>query len=411
MKKWLNVMKNKTESDFFEWFIISSIVYGTYFVIKPYIAGGVYDLNHKLICVFELASVLVFLCFARLKITNKILWVIILIIVSFFSVFLSGAWTFSYFTKWIIFVTSLFHYCIVISHLKCVTPRIMKLLFYTSAMQIITHTIAAFNMDYYVYFNSGRYLMLAFDNKNSAALQLLLLGSVFAMFSKYFQFRKQRVSFYVSLLMLSLCVILIFLTGSRSSMVAIVFILPFLFIKNPKKIVSKGFAFSVLIFPLVFALVYVFIYKLGFTELSLGGRKLFNGRESMWGGVVEGFPLKWIFGMFSEYTVGDGSQPFQLHNGWLDMLASYGAPTLLIFVVLTSQVLFKLLQRDNTINLLIAVCILGCVIQSTGEAALMMGSRAMYVSFLFLFWNIQGGSFYEFEKPSNHAIIHARGNH
>ena len=376
---------NNTRRKYFNVFVVIITLFGLYSVVIPYFQGGFYDLNHKFLTVFVAISAALFLYVQGDKASIKFIDVILLIILSGLSILFAGYLKLSYYTKWIIFVVSLIIYCIVISNIGMVSETTYKIVYLSSVFQLIIHIIASFDSKYYISLRSGSYLILAFDNKNSSAMQLLFLGSLFILFIKRFMEKNKMKMVIISFAMLMATVYLIYLTGSRSSLIPIICMIPFLFFGKLNKCIKPSIIIFAILFPLFFAVIYVVLYKAGYDDLMLFGRKIFNGREELWINVFDGFPRKWFFGMFSDFISGDGRSPFQLHNGWVDMIASYGIIVTIMAVRLVYYILNNLRKTEKSINYLVIICVLGLILQSTGEAALMTGNRSIFVCLLFLF--------------------------
>lgn len=129
------------------------------------------------------------------------------------------------------------------------------------------------------------------------------------------------------------------------------------------------------------------LYRHGHHSIILLGRNLFNGRELMWNSVFEQPLLNLLFGSYHVYTRGTGKLPFQLHNGIVDMIASYGVIITGWFLYLLNKVLRMIVRQRSKMSILIAICILSLMVQSSGEAALLIGNRCNFICMLLVFLN------------------------
>ena len=363
--------------------MIFIILFGTYNIVSPIFVETFYDPNNYVLLVVSLIAFAILLI-SKKKLTISFWGVMLIAAFSFLFLVEEGGFSLVYYTKWVIFVISLLFYLVVLTSAGTVAEGNYKLLYWSVLLQLVLFAVEAFDKTSYITTRGGTYLLLCFDNKNATAMHLLTLACILILYAERVGEKRGRLHKIVPLLAFALCVFFIVLTGSRSSLVGIIFIALFAVVPKLKRHFSRPLLLFFVLLPFLFAAVYVALYLAGYGDLQLFGRPLFNGRQDLWVRVFEGDALGWIFGMHADFARPDGV-PFQLHNGIVDLIASYGLIVTALFLFMIYKLLSSLLKTKNDTNLMVVVCLCALIIQSIGEAALFNGTRVIYICMILSF--------------------------
>ena len=187
------------------------------------------------------------------------------------------------------------------------------------------------------------------------------------------------------LLLFGLGVYFVFQTQSRNVVLALlVFIAASIVtvIKKEHKDVNKLLSFVIVLWPLIFAIVYMALVKsqtinelLSF--LVTKGKDL-DSRQRIWQYAISSFTGSPIIGAYNQISKGSGM--FQLHNTGLDTLASYGIiPYTLTTLFLHQTCLCRNNEFDTTEQYICINAYFACLIMGIGEAGLFSGSLSYFV--------------------------------
>ncbi len=177
----------------------------------------------------------------------------------------------------------------------------------------------------------------------------------------------------------------VYLTQSRNVVLALLVFLvasSVALVKKEHKRVNKWLAALVVLWPLIFAFLYLLLLNnqtvtewLGF--LVSEGKNL-NSRQMIWQYAISSFNKSPIFGAYSQISKGTGM--FQLHNTGLDTLASYGIiPSLLTGVFLYQTCLCRNNEIQSIEQHICLNAYFACLIMGMGEAGLFSGSLSYFV--------------------------------
>lgn len=313
----------------------------------------------------------------------------VLMVMTFVNVTISGSGGFEYYKKMIMFFASMMW--MLICSRTSLTKNTIKLVF------IISIIIALL---YVFYFRSGwsefegeTLLSLHFSNPNLAGMFLLVSALYLSMmlfsgelFNLHLFFRIMVLGGLVSNLYL------ILLTGCRSSLLAYVFFIMLVILDY----ISKGnfrlkhwMIFLWAILPLVFAIVYV-LHASSISDVSVSlvavqeGAKENSSRLPVWLPAFESIVEHPITGDY--YGISGGTGMSQMHNTHVDVLASYGLLPFVLFIYMlyrcTVNVADGLHSRFQRVSL---YAFLSCFISGVFEAALVSGSTGFFlIAFGFL---------------------------
>lgn len=362
-------------------------ILNAYFSIIPHFNGKTIDVDHKILVVVIGIFFLMFIIKSRFRISQGTGFALLIAMVSGLFVSFHAPVSFAYYTKWILFAVAILLYIMCLNNASQIKESTLMLVFICSALPFVFYLLESFDISYYTHTRIGYKLMLTFENENSAAMQLLLIGGIFFLYARRCMDQHKRLLTVVCFIMIFIDTYLIFLTKSRSSLLAVLFILVFFIFDRFDFLINRKTIFIGILFPLVFALIFVALYHHGYQSIILLGRNLFNGREAMWDSVFQQSLPNLLFGSYHIYTRDTGKIPFQLHNGVVDMIASYGIIITGCFLYALNKVLRIINSRGTKMAILIVICCLALMIQSSGEAALLIGNRCNFICMLFVFVN------------------------
>ncbi len=115
----------------------------------------------------------------------------------------------------------------------------------------------------------------------------------------------------------------------------------------PKKILSKKFVIYTIVWGLIigsiiFVIVYTYLWKHNITfNIPFTTKSLYSGREHIWSEVLRALDGNYITGIGSNYNL-QSFFIFNIHNSILYIIASYGMPIFLVYVVLLTLVFSKI---------------------------------------------------------------------
>lgn len=181
-------------------------------------------------------------------------------------------------------------------------------------------------------------------------------------------------------------------TQARNSIIAVTifFILYFIItlMKNVNFKINKTVSAIVVIFPILFVAIYTQIINSEFLSdlfsfLEADNKDL-DSRIIIWQGAVGYITEALFFGAYHQISYGTGLS--QMHNTHLDILVSYGAPTLIAVCIFLIQLVNN---RDavytNKNSLTYMIGFISTIFLGLGEAALFSGGLGIYMwSALFL---------------------------
>ena len=209
-----------------------------------------------------------------------------------------------------------------------------------------------------------RYYVFNLDNSNTAGMYLyaiycLVLMGVFE--------KKDKKLFNLGLL--GALLYMIWRTEARTCIAATFFVtvvgILFKRRKLPKMLEIACFAF-----PIVFVFGYLWLFYSGFEDIAMGDKTLFSGRQETFVTYLNFIrtPIHVFFGNIGEVTFSNA------HNGPLAIFCSTG----LIGVVSFYYIFIKKVMKANEysksfMNKMAVVGILGFVIQTSGEAGILLG--------------------------------------
>ena len=174
------------------------------------------------------------------------------------------------------------------------------------------------------------------------------------------------------------------LTGCRSAIMA-VFVFGFLtiydYLRRGKKWMKKWMIALITVLPFVFVFFYISWAPLITFDVSFGiensGKSAIT-RLSIWEPIVNNFFHYFMFGDY--YGISNGTGVSQMHNTHLDVYASYGLLTLILFIVLLRKILWKTYVNTSTrFQRLALYAFISSMVIGTFEASYVAGSGGLFI--------------------------------
>ncbi len=326
-------------------------------------------------CNFVVVAVLMVLSINKqTKVENMLLWLFTVAAIVISVILTSKSITFNYLKKMIMFLCTicLFYWVLITD----IDKKMIKSVMTGGKCLALLFIVAYFSGKRGWFGNNEEMLTFNLGNPNFAGMCLLTTFLTLIISQRY---TKNRFSKFFNTILAIMIMYFIWITKARSSILAAVIF--FLFNIFMSKKYSKKMTFFFVIFPLIFAIIYLQILDTDIVkwfEFAADEGKALDSRETVWKGA---FALikKWpFFGNYYKSTAGTGQS--NLHNIHVDTIATYGVVTFSFVVAFLNRVLNKIgknmkhkYQRTG-IFAFYAIMVL-----SIFEAALFCGSQGLYV--------------------------------
>ena len=146
--------------------------------------------------------------------------------------------------------------------------------------------------------------------------------------------------------------------------------------------VSKGMAALTAVFPLLFAVGYLWFVDAPSVQnlfaFLIGEGKGLDSRLEIWRFALSAFLSSPLTGAYSQISGGTGAS--QMHNSHLDILASYGLAVFVLVCVLLFRVLRgKQARPGDRIRFLCQMALAALLLSGLGEAMLFSGGMGVYL--------------------------------
>ncbi len=192
--------------------------------------------------------------------------------------------------------------------------------------------------------------------------------------------RKKKLTKIIYLMLSTAILIFIWITEARSCIIAAILFIILKFIPYDKY--NRQFTFMVILFPLIFAIVYLVIINnseiRGYLEFAESEGKTLTSRVAIWERAIDIIKDNLILGNYNKAT--DGTGMGQLHNIHLDTLAAYGIPTFITMIIFLNKIVNTIGENIKEKYQLTGVyAFYAVIIAATFEAALFSGSQGVYV--------------------------------
>ena len=355
--------------------LLCLMILGTTLLSMPAITSACFALTFIILLLFLLQTAL------QIPLTKQripLAVCLFLIIAMSFITTLAGApsfMTFSYYKKYLIFISTLILIFICIS-----IPVDKKKVDFIFAINLIMGFlyIAAYLFLPKTYFAGG--LTFQFSNPNETAIWIL--NTWLFCFLAIFYYKKTSAK--VCFVLLSVFLFyFILLTRARTTLItALIFIAISLFVWLKKRI-KFGALFSTLLmsFPILFVAVYMWMVNSGaikwFSFLTAEGKTL-TSRYGVYRYALEHFAQHPLVGDY--YGISEGTGVSQLHNTHVDILASFGIVVFALFLFYLIRAFMSAAKEAQTkFQTLGLTAFAVVIIMGFGEAALFSGSMGMYI--------------------------------
>lgn len=259
----------------------------------------------------------------------------------------------------------------------------VKFVLYINILIAIVFSILS--MTEYAYSGVLDSLYLGYSNPNATAIYLMLNQAILIMFLPMIR------KWIIKCCVIGLCAYeeyLIFLTDSRTCILVSVVIIAYYFlgkrIKIPKWIIAVA-----IVFPLVFLLVYSYMYANGeYMNLQILGKDLYSGREVYFLNQFSQLAGNYAFGDIKQYHFTN------MHNGPLTIIASCGILGYIwwfLFYFFTIRRYYS--GAKSPVQFISLVAIFGVFIHSSSEAVLIVGGAHYSIIVATFYWILKGNPY------------------
>lgn len=219
-------------------------------------------------------------------------------------------------------------------------------------------------------------LTLGFNNPNETGIVIFNTVFVLLILTKSIEKKINRVFIFGEI---GFLVYLLFLTGSRTSILATVLLIIWIvFLKRSMFHSRKSrniLSIAVICFPLLFMIVYLSLFdKASITvQQTFLGKSIFSGRQSVYFHTLE----RWsniILGNLNEFQFSNS------HNAMLTILVNLGIIGFFIYLIYTLRRLLsinKIIPEESTLPTSY-IAILCIIVASSGESAILVGGNIYY---------------------------------
>lgn len=271
---------------------------------------------------------------------------------------------------------------LMILHRLKYTYKNIKFLLHINIVIAVLFTALSFSGFAY----SGRLplLYLGYSNPNTTAIYLLLNQSILIIFLRNIR------QWWLKLLVTVLCVYevyLLFLTGSRTCLLASILIIAF-YLSGKKFHIPRIVIIVAILFPLAFVWIYTGLYASGqYIDKVFLGKELFSGREQLFYEIFSNISGSLAFGDVTQYAFTNA------HNAPLTIIASVGVVGYVLYFLYYSNFIFSYYKKNSSIQQNIAlVTIMATFLHSASEAVLMVGGAQYSIIVATLYWILKGAA-------------------
>jgi hypothetical protein len=208
-------------------------------------------------------------------------------------------------------------------------------------------------------------LYMGFNNPNETAIYLMANICILVLF---FDMLKRWLYKVPLLLVIAYLILLLYRTDSRTALIATILVILYQLFAR-KWVVPKWAIIVAALFPVVFLLVYAYLFRYHyFLDWEILGKPFYSGREDDFIRVLSLLRQEWMFGDVGKYYFTN------LHNGPLSILASIGVMgygTYLLSTIYTLRYYHDYVRtKSQTIALIV---ILAIFVHSSAEATFIVG--------------------------------------
>lgn len=321
----------------------------------------------------------------RNKYNSLILFIAVISVICLFINALSrGIFNISYYKKFVFFLAFLMINSAVLTGIDLQILRVWLFRFNTICSLIYiylfyTDRVTMFHRSNVLF---SEYLTLNLENPNKASLFIVyfLIINIFLLMENRSIIRKC-----FSIILVSYFTAFILLTGSRNGqLVSAFFILMLVFYHNKREINTKGFNIFIAASPFVFAIIYLLtieaVVRSGRLDFLVSAGKELTSRQEIWSISLNRLGGNFLWGSFLRY-INPVTGTFQLHNTHIDVLCSYGAIVLILYVLYLNALLTDLADSINYDHRRVRyyTAFVATIMMGFAEAAAVNGTNGYFV--------------------------------
>jgi O-antigen ligase len=206
----------------------------------------------------------------------------------------------------------------------------------------------------------------------------------------------------------------IYLSQSRSVLYA--FLLSIIMWIFPKKLINRPavkniFIFIMLFGPIVWALLYVYMWQHDFSLQLFTNKDFFSGRQLIWNEAFTVFGGSSWLGIGSKYVL-RSFDSFNMHNSMLDILVVYGLLNFIIFI----PILYRQISRcfraaaSNKKNMRMLYALISIFFIGFSETNLIWANVSFYLLLILVYINSRVDSRDILEKSDTHLKLSVAQN-
>ena len=264
----------------------------------------------------------------------------------------------------------------------------------TSILILILNLII--NCLYLIFFQKGFsvfegefLLTLNFTNPNQAGMfllnSILYLGISIAAGIDLVGNRKRYICLLCILIPMFIAICnLLLMTGCRSSFMSLSFFLVLVALEYISKghfRLKKWMSLAISILPFIFVFAYLSYVNDFSLDVSMGVENAGKSSETripIWEPIVDNFWHYLIIGDY--YGISDGTGMSQLHNTHLDIYASYGITTLILYIIILYNAICTSIKNANSRFQRVSLyAFISCIISCMFEASFVSGSAGLFL--------------------------------
>jgi hypothetical protein len=221
-------------------------------------------------------------------------------------------------------------------------------------------------------------LQFGFSNTNAAGLFIFI--NIIYLVLGVFVLRGNNIYKYIAIPISVYLYYLLYLTDTRSSLMAVtIFLLMTFFFRSNKKI-SKVTITFIALFPLIFVGFYVLQYlNISHTEQLVMGKSIFSGRERIWLEIIMLYKEN-PFGSYYGLLESTSNIMLVAHNAYIYIILRYGLIVFILFFIFLMNILMYCRNKSQTRIQNVALWgLLAIIIQNCAESTIFEGGLGLYI--------------------------------
>lgn len=383
----VNVENRKNETIVNKLYRLLWLFFMLYLIERPMLDNKTLNL---LIWVIPVGFIIFFVCFniGRVNFVDLALLGLVVFIILFGMLFYGVAMKRTVISAIICFVTNYFF--LSLSSCEKINKQTFDFIFYCNIALAILFFVYSFTPIAHIAYNINtskkfycEYFTYNLDNPNYAGM---ILFSFFCNITIGLKSRKSKILRLFCFVVLAMLLWMIYETNSRSCFVSAIVLMFFYVVYNLResfkaKKIKPLIICLICLTPVVFVWLYLLLYSNGLQDVQILGKSLFSGREETYKeylGYID-TPLAFLFGNMGKTVFNNA------HNGPLAIFTTIGLFGSIIIYILYFRFIFRINNGTNNSSSCI-ICILCVFIQSSFEAAFMLGGFAAMITLNSLFF-------------------------